>query len=118
MKKSIGKMIRVTLEYPDNFEEWQPVHSAESSGLLGPCGCRLLEVGGKPLSEWRADVLEHNRDKHATEVPPLQTRGQKGEVHVHSASCHGAIGELLCGNYGGNYGNGKVPADREMERGW
>jgi hypothetical protein len=60
---------------------------------------------GYPVDGWKVPTLMERTDAVAKlaeflwepEMPSLLVAPEQVEPHVHSASCHGAIGELQCG---------------------
>ncbi len=59
---------KITLEYPNNFDDWEVMSDDYYAIVKGPCGHQIT-VDGSTLAGVRALVDTHNKNEHATEVP-------------------------------------------------
>jgi hypothetical protein len=62
----MSSMKRVTMEYPDNFDEWST--TIRPGELIGPCEHVLNAGSNLTIAEWRLSVEIHNKDQHAKAV--------------------------------------------------
>lgn len=62
----MSSMKRVTMEYPDNFDEWST--TIKPGKLLGPCGHAIGVGSNLTIAEWKLSVEIHNKEEHAKAV--------------------------------------------------